>query len=51
MKRAKRVRFRMTADGPKTMKVMKRAKRVSLNDSGLAENYEGDEEGKEGEFD
>ena len=30
---------------------MKRAKRVSLTDSGRAENYEGDGEGKEGEFD
>ena len=30
---------------------MKRAKRISLTDGGRAENYEGDEEGKEGEFD
>ena len=30
---------------------MKRAKRVSLTDSGRTENYEGDEEGEEGEFD
>ena len=30
---------------------MKRAKRMSLTDSGWAQNYEGDEEGKEGEFD
>ena len=38
-------------DGPRTKKVMKRAKRVSLTDSGLTEYYEGDEEGEEGEFD
>ena len=30
--------------------MMKRAKRASFTDSGRAENYEGDEEGKEGEF-
>ena len=30
---------------------MKRAKSVSLTDSGQAENYEGDEEREEGEFD
>ena len=30
---------------------MKRAKRANLTDSERAENYEGDEEGKEGEFD
>ena len=30
---------------------MKRAKRMSLTDGGRAENHEGDEEGKEGEFD
>ena len=30
---------------------MKRAKRVSLTDSGRAENYEGDEESEKGEFD
>ena len=31
--------------------MMKRANRVSLTDSGRAENQKGDEEGKEGEFD
>ena len=30
--------------------MMKRAKRVSLTDSGLTEYYEGDEEGEEGEL-
>ena len=38
-------------DVPRTMKVMKRAKRVSLTDSGLTEYYEGDEESEECEFD
>ena len=33
------------------MQGMKRARRVNLTDSGLTENYEGDEEGEEGEFD
>ena len=51
MKRAKSVRFRLTVDRPRTMKVMKRANRVSLTDSGLTEYQKGDEEGKEGEFD
>ena len=36
---------------PRTTKVMKRAKRVSLTDSGLIEYWEGDEEGEECEFD
>ena len=31
--------------------MMKRAKRASFTDSDRAENYEGDEEGEEGEFD
>ena len=30
---------------------MKRARMMSLNDSGLIEIYEGDEQGEEGEFD
>ena len=38
-------------DGPRTRKVMKRAKRVSLTDSGRAANYDGGEEGEESEFD
>ena len=31
--------------------MMKRAKSVNLTDSGHTENYEGDEEGEEDEFD